>query len=391
MYYSGVVYLILRMKRILYLASFDISKRTGGGLASLCYYNALCAIRSGAVDLMMNEECCDGKYENAIKIPARHGLDYITDFSLHRGKRFIINYLKRHASEYDICVINCSRYGGDMMNQIKKLGLKIIMIHHNYEVEFCMDNKYTITLGGRFAHLVAYYEKEAYKKADVNCYLTMSDQRMINKAYGTTRAQEFLLGVFEPSHAEHNSYFPNSEINTLVCSGSMNDYQTYHSLELFEREYYKIMKDDFPQLKLIITGRNPNETIYEFKKKYDSKIEIVPNPDNIEEVVGRGSIFLCPTCIGGGLKLRVMDGLKLGLPVLVHKVSARGYEKFNDKPYFQVYDSQQSFKKGLTTILSYIQENKNFRNEIIEIYKKEFSFEAGVARMKKIINTITNE
>ena len=376
------------MKKILYLASFDIRKRTGGGLASLCYYNALCTIRPGAVDLMMYEECCVGKYKDAIKIPPRHGLEYITDFSLHRGKRFIISYIKQHASEYDLCIINCSRYGGDMMDIIKKNGVKIIMIHHNYEVEYCMDNKSMITLGGRYAQLVAYYEREAYKKADVNCYLTISDKQLINKAYGTTQAQEFLLGVFEPNFVDYNNNLSNSEINTLVCSGSMNDYQTYHSLELFEYEYFEIINNKFPQLKLIITGRNPNKTIYEFKKKYESKIEIVANPENIEEVVERGTIFLCPTCIGSGLKLRVMDGLQLGLPVLVHKVSARGYEVFNGKPYFQVYDSQQSFEKGLTTILNFIHDNKNYKKEIVEIYKQNFSFETGVSRMKEIINSI---
>ena len=96
------------MKRILYLASFDIGKRTGGGLASLCYYNALCFLYPGQVDLMMNEECCVGKYENAIKIPPRQWYEYLTDFSLHRGKRFILRYIKEHALEYSVCVINCS-------------------------------------------------------------------------------------------------------------------------------------------------------------------------------------------------------------------------------------------------------------------------------------------
>lgn len=375
------------MKKILYLASFDIGKRTGGGLASLCYYNALCAIRPGKVDLMMNEECCIGQYNKAIKIPPRHGLEYLTDFSIHRGRRFVISYIKSHSSEYDICFINCSRYGGDMMEEIKKAGLKIVMIHHNYEVEFCMDNKYIITLYGRFSKIVKYYERKAYKKADVNCFLTATDQKLITSAYGTSSAPNILLGVFDPVPYKYERK-ATTETNTMIISGSMNDYQTYHSLELFERDYYNIIKLNYPQLKIIITGRNPHESIYAFQKRNSDNIRVVANPEDIEEVVGIGEIFLCPTCIGGGLKLRVMDGLKMGIPVLVHRISARGYEAFKGKPYFQVYDSKGSFEKGLSAILSFLKQKTNYKCEIINTYEKVFGFNAGVERMRSVLNSI---
>lgn len=376
------------MKRILYLASFDINKRAGGCLASLCYYNSLCAIRPGRVDLMMGEEACVGKYKDAIKIPARKGLDYLTDISLHRGKRFITDYIRKNAGLYDICVINCSRYGGDMMKDIKKAGLKIVMIHHNYEVEFCMDNKYLITLNGRFPQLVAYYERRAYKMADANCYLTKADADLIRDAYGVCKGSNHILGVYE---YEPQSYKPSSTVNNhnFVISGSLSDYQTYHSLELFEKEYFETLKEICPDLKLIITGRNPNSSIYSFQSKNPDCIEIVPNPDNIEYVIERATVFLCPTSIGGGLKLRVMDGLKKGLPVLVHKISARGYDIFEGCPYFQVYSNKNEFAKGLKAIFNYIHDNRNYKEEIIKKYNEYFGFEAGLNRMERIIESLS--
>lgn len=375
------------MKKILYLASFDIGKRTGGGLASLCYYNALCEIRPGMVDLMMNDDCCKGKYADAIKIPARHGLEYITDFSLHRGRKFIINYVRCHAHEYDICVINCSRYGGDMMHEIKAFGLKIVMIHHNYEVEFCMDNKYNITLYGHIPHYVAHIERTAYKLADVNCYLTDCDKTLIKRAYGESDGKDYMLGVFD---YQSQTYSPSEciEDNTMIFSGAMNDYQTYHSIELFESEYYDIIKTKFPFIKLIITGRNPNSAIWTFQERNQEVVEVVSNPENIEEVINRGKFFFCPTCIGSGIKLRLMDGLKKGLPVLVHCVSARGYEMFMQHPFFQVYNDRESFEAGLDNIIKYISTTPNYQAEVLKIYKEYFSFESGVKRMRDIIDLI---
>lgn len=375
------------MKKILYLASFDIGKRYGGGLAALCYYNALCEIRPGLVDLMMNEDCCVGKYSGAIKIPPRKGLDYLTDMSLHRGRKFILDYISKHREVYDICVINGSRYCGDMMDNIKACGLKIIVIHHNYEVEYCMSNKYNITLYGRLPQLVAHYERNAYLKADVNCFLTIPDMKALKEAYGQCNGKEFLLGVFDYEHLNLcSSKHPYND--TMVFSGSMSAFQTYHSLELFRKEYYDIVRRCHPNLNFLITGRSPHESIYEFQRSYPEKIQVVPNPENIDEIIEKGDFYICPTCIGGGLKLRVMDGLKKGLPVLVHRISARGYEPFEGQPFFHIYDDAASFKKGLDAIVKFTKENYNYKEKILLAYRNTFSFEAGVRRMREAIDSI---
>ena len=107
---------------------------------------------------------------------------------------------------------------------------------------------------------------------------------------------------------------------------------------------------------------------------------IIPNPIDIEKEVVNNDIFVCPTCIGGGLKLRVMDGLKVGLPILVHEVSARGYDYFFTHDWFQIYNDKESFIAALKQIKDIF---KNIdSNIIIQEYNNYFSFEAGVKRLK---------
>ena len=89
---------------------------------------------------------------------------------------------------------------------------------------------------------------------------------------------------------------------------------------------------------------------------------------------------LCPTALGSGLKLRIMDGLKTGMPVLTHYVSLRGYEPFLDRFVFSYADAE-SFRTALRKMKS-ISWN---REEIIRAYKDVFSFEAGVERLRKIV------
>ena len=99
----------------------------------------------------------------------------------------------------------------------------------------------------------------------------------------------------------------------------------------------------------------------------------------------QADVYICPTCVGGGLKLRIMDGLKAGLPVLTHAVSARGYDEFSNANIMFIYDTRDSFRKSLNKLLMEL--NKGDLNNVLikNLYNSVFSFESGVKRLKEIL------
>lgn len=375
------------MKRILFISAVNLNRRNGGTLATLGFYKAFCKLYPGLVDLTMPEEDCTGEYASVIPIPKRKFLEYFHGSFVHRGYSFLKKYVNIHKGEYSICVINGSRTAGDLMDDFHKAGMKTIVIHHNYEVEFTMSNKHIYTLHGIFPYFVSKIEGNAYRKADFNWFLTVSDKTSISKAYGATNAVNIITGVFEPSDFEH---IPTKSIdaNTMVFTGSLCDYQSYKSAEIFEKEYFEELVRELPEVKLIIAGRDPHVSILNFESHFPNNVKVVANPKDMDEVIDMASIFLCPTCYGSGIKLRVMDGLKKGLPVLVHKISARGYECCFNKPYFQVYDDIKSFSSGLKSIITYMRNNNNYKNEIIDDFIENFSFTRGIKKISEIMSLL---
>ena len=120
------------------------------------------------------------------------------------------------------------------------------------------------------------------------------------------------------------------------------------------------------------------------------RIQLIPNPEDMSEIISKCRFFLCPTNVGGGLKLRVMDGLRQGLPVIAHKVSARGYDPFFDKDFFAVYDDLDSFVDGMKK-LTQLDYNIQLKQHIQEEYNKLFGFEQGTERMKTCVAKIMND
>ena len=271
-------------------------------------------------------------------------------------------------------------------------GIKIIVIHHNYEPEYHLDNRTLLTFWGLTSFFVAKNERNAYKKADLNAFLTQSDITLHKQHYGNGHKPPFLIGVFEPIHQD---VFPgekllpkNSDIHNIVITGSMDSVQTIRGIMNFKSNYFSIVRKILPDWKIVIAGRNPSSKILNFASQNSDCVQVISNPKDMDAIIARGSIFLCPTHVGGGLKLRLMDGLRGGLAVLTHEISARGYDMFFHRPFFQVYNDKKSFEQGLLTLSDFVGNEEKCGEKICALYRSTFSFEAGCLRVKEMVDSL---
>ena len=82
-----------------------------------------------------------------------------------------------------------------------------------------------------------------------------------------------------------------------------------------------------------------------------------------------------------------MDGLRSGLIVLTHSVSARGYEQMVESGCMYVYSDYASFETELIKMLN----SHLGRQEVMSSYITHFSFHAGVDRLKQLESLKTGE
>jgi hypothetical protein len=222
----------------------------------------------------------------------------------------------------------------------------------------------------------------AYYQADLNLFLTKSDMGLFERQYGKCNGERAVIGTFEPFQRALPIIEKGDRSYTMVITGSLGSRQTECGIKDFYKNYYMLLRKEFPNGKILFAGRNPTKTIMDIVKKETDNMTIIRNPGSMEEIIRQGIIYYCPTNVGGGLKLRVMDGLRQGLPVLVHKVSARGYDVFFDKPYFKIYYDKESFKSGLISLIDLHNKNEIDNKQIQGDYKNIFDLESGCKRLK---------
>ena len=378
------------MKKILFFATSNIFLPSGGGLANRALLKALEEEYPNRVDVV-HPEVKNEVPSNFYLVPDYTGKEKIKGLlkgRVHKYNPWLLNFIDQHKGEYSHCLIN-SGLLGDLVKDVQARGIKVCMIHHNYEVEFQTDNRSMPAFRGYFPYFISRNERRAYLHADLNLFLTNSDMETFRRVYGDTRKENnTVIGIFEDEDRSFD-YVKEKKlpVRNLVICGSLNSVQTLRGMEQFATNCLPILHRYFNEdFSLLLTGRNPHEFIRKLADS-DKQIHLVANPENMIETIIDSGIFICPTNVGGGVKLRIMDGLKLGMPIIAHRVSARGYDAFLGKPWFQVYDDKDSFNDALLKIIEVIGENRELRKEIIENYRQYFSFPKGKTRFLSSIKS----
>ena len=361
----------------------------GGDYATHAYLAAFSELCHGNIDVYLRDgiKIDDSIKANFIVIPKRSLFSRLWSLfagHLHRNVKAVRKHLAE-GNSYDYCVFNNSRTSTGLIKRMKSLGIKVVTIHHNVEPEFVRDNiknpihRWLLTVLTRKA------EKTAWLHSDYNLFLTEHDLLTFRQCYGESSSKSAVIGTFESSPIpDVKEKKANPQQLTFAITGSLYLEQGIDGIKYFFDELYPCLPSS---CQIIISGRQPTEEIKALCGKYPN-VTLKPNPQNMMEVIDKADIYLCPTRLGGGLKLRVMDGLRLGIPVIAHTISARGYESLMDSDCLSVFSNHEEFAAVLHNIISKIQDGSISRHLIRQQYSDVFSYAAGVRKLKAILTAL---
>lgn len=298
---------------------------------------------------------------------------------LHRHQELATKMLQRN--HYDYCIFDHNSIAGSLVDLCKQKGIKTIVLNHNCELEYFKDNNSKLK-NILLLPSVQKNEKNAYLKCNYNIFLTEEDKEIFKRLYGTSQTTSIIGGCFlrkEEIISETDSPF-NDKLK-IVISGTMGNVQNKDGILYFLNELYQHIPED---MEIILTGRNPSEEIINLCKLHNN-IQLIANPENILDIVEKCDIFVCPTKLGGGMKLRLIDGLRCGLPVISHKVSARGYSSFEKKGIVISFESPEEFKNCVDSLIQKIKKGEINKRYVKQEAKKHLGFQSALDRMKTIV------
>ena len=398
---------------ILYILRHNPWGIGGGCYACRCYLDAFMEVFKGAhLDVCICEEYLNGHgNEDGLQftVDGLHGDDNVNYIGvkprgimakalspftglLHRFDGTARRMLK--SKKYDYCIFDHNSIAGPLVGLCKKLGVRTIVINHNCEAEYYRDNYVGFLHQHVFLPHARSAERKSYSGCDFNIFLTMEDHVLFEKFYGESQTKPIVLGCFEPKSKQDRG-ITNIQRNEreneyplkMVISGTIGNVQNLDGINYFLDELLPHVSNE---VIVVIAGKNPPSELFRriesINEQRNGTIQLIPNPSDMMSIVSDCDIFVCPTRLGGGIKLRVMDGLKAGLPVIAHTVSARGYSDFIEKGMMWSFDNADGFAKAQQSVFKRIKDGRLSKTDIQEFAVQQFSFEKKVELIKKYIN-----
>lgn len=264
-----------------------------------------------------------------------------------------------------------------MLGKVRKTGARIVTIHHNCQWEYARDS-YSFPVRPLMLFWLRRCEGQAVRGSDLNLTLTPEDREILYKAYDPSRRSRIeVFGVHEYRRAPLPASTEVTE-PVFVITGNLGAKQSEDALLPWLATCYPLLKTHVKDARLILAGNAPSARLEAICR--ERGIELVASPHEMGPILRQARYYICPTDRGGGIKLRIMDGLRYGLPVLTHAVSARGYQPFLGTALF-VYQDPSSFVSALDAMLA----AKVDAPAVQQLYKECFSFDACVEAMKKVV------
>lgn len=160
--------------------------------------------------------------------------------------------------------------------------------------------------------------------ADFDLALLISEEEVRHlKTY--TKADNVLavspmLGMDE-QHAAVRAWSGRSE---FVFLGSLNLAHNAFSIENFIERHMDQMIIEMPECLLRVIGKFPSKDLIRLAGKYDKNIFIDGFVEDLDAVLSQCAAMIAPLLFGSGVKIKVIDAIRLGVPVVSTSYGVEG-------------------------------------------------------------------
>jgi len=295
-------------------------------------------------------------------------------------KRRLIEELKKE--KYDIVHFE-SFYPALYLSLVKKMGLKTIMgneniewqVYEKYAAQRVLPLKWLLKIE---VWRIRIYEEYLWRLADANIAPSQNDAYKIKKI---TKKECFVV----PNGVDLKSmkfFRKNSGPPTIIFVGTMIYQQNNDAVKYFLKEVYPKVKKRVPLVKFILISWYKPTWLKKFL--IDSSIEFIQDKETpAYKFFKKADILVAPVRVAGGTRIKILEAMAAGLPVVSSKIGVEGIEAEPGKEVIVAGDSDD-FAQKIASLL----ENEKMREKISlagrKLVERFYDWEKIAKKLSKI-------
>jgi len=164
------------------------------------------------------------------------------------------------------------------------------------------------------------YERRVCREFDLNLTCSALDTERLRTVSPGVAVEEVPNGV-------DTEYFrPNQEMTrplSLVFAGNMSWYPNAAAMLFFAEKIWPALRKKLPGVTMDVIGANPSPRLSALAKR-DRDFRVRGFVPDVRTEVSTAAVYVCPIMDGGGTKLKILDALAMGMPIVAHPIACEG-------------------------------------------------------------------
>jgi polysaccharide biosynthesis protein PslH len=265
-------------------------------------------------------------------------------------------------------------------------GTAVILDAHNVDHLLLKQEKNLLIAANQkqYQHLKK-FESTLSKRTDY--FLACSDQdKMILENINEHRIKGFVI----PNGADtYKNLFQLQKKVTgkqILFCGSLDYEPNKDGLLWFYREVWPLLKVAEPGIKFTIIGRNGHDEFYH-PLKTDSSIDFIGEVREVQSYYYQNNLSIVPLRKGSGTRLKILEAMSLGTPVVSTSIGAEGIKCTHGKNII-LADDARSFAEAVLELLGNNDKAEFIRQEARGLIEQYYSWERLGINLAQVLQTI---
>lgn len=175
----------------------------------------------------------------------------------------------------------------------------------------------------------------------------------------------------------------------IIFCGSLSTYPNKQGILWFYNSVFPELKKIRPDIKLTIIGQLEDEAPF-LSLKSDPSVNFIGSVKTVQPYYINSSVAIVPLLSGSGTRLKILEAMSLGNPIVSTSIGAEGIEFENGKELF-IADDPLSFVYSINKLLSDKETFDRMRYNALKLVKDKYDWRvigknANIAISKLISN-----
>lgn len=265
-------------------------------------------------------------------------------------------------------------------------GVPILLEQHN--CEFALLRRAESQVTGRLrrlrhrlmCHKARAWELGLCRRFDAVALVSQDDLRHLSRAAPDLRELSVVPNGVDTEHYDPGTWAPGKD--ALLYNGALTYGANLDAVRYFAAEILPLLRQERPSVVLRVTGRTTDVDLSGISD--NDGVLLTGYVDDIRTVLAKSAVCVVPLREGGGTRLKILEAMAAGVPVVSTSVGAEGIEAVDGR-HLLLADSPADFAGAVARLLDEPGLADSLRVEARRLVEEYYSWNVIGERFAEIV------